>query len=466
MPCKLLNIVVFTYLVCPTTLYAESVTITDKEQTDLAVTLYTDNLGLIQDTRILPRLKKDDTVVILDVSQQMQTETLNIKNAGTIKEQTLNNSLLSYNALLLHYIGKDVILAHSQPSGQEIQQTVQLLNVEGNTALIDNNGRIESIPLSSDWRLIFPSRPDNMLLKPSLTFRSEGTDHAGTARLSYLTQGLSWQMDYVMTLNEDNTSLAVDGLASLMNNTGASLKDARIRLLAGDVYRDNNPRYRAKTLMMAQALTEDARSPLPETLNDYQLYSLDEPITLHNQQRTQVPLLHEDKVAIKSLQRHQFYINANVDNQTYKVKPESFIRFTNDKQHGLGSPLPAGQARFFSPDNAGELHYVGSAQINQTAAGEQVELSMGKAFEVTITQRQTDFQPAFDGTVAAYELRIRNSAMKPRDVEISSLFSHPWKLISSTLQPTEKTAGMAKWQVSVPGNSESLLTMRVRLIKQ
>lgn len=464
MPSKLLSLTLFTALLYPLATQASTI-ITDENQTDLAVTLYTQNLGLIQDSRSLPPLKKDETVVIRDVSKLMQTETLQIRNAGTIKEQTLNTASLNYYALLEQHIGESIILAHSQTNGQELQQTVQLLNVEGATALVENNGRIESIPLSSEWRIIFPTSPTDLLLKPSLTFRSEGTNTAGTAQFSYLTQGLSWQMDYVMTLNEESSELRLEGLASLMNDTGIPLKNARIRLLAGDVYQDSNPRYRAKTVMMAQSMAEDASSAMPEALNDYQLYRLDERVTLQHQQRTQVPLMHADKVSIKALQRYQFYIGNDVDNQTYTVKPESFIRFTNSQRQGLGAPLPAGQVRFFSPDKTGELHYIGSSRINQTAKDEHVELAMGKAFDVTITRQQTAFQTAFDGTVSDYEIRIRNSALSSRDIEVSSLFSQPWKLISSTSKPTEQSAGMAKWKITVKGNSESLLTMRVRLTK-
>ncbi len=464
MPSKFLSFTLFTALIYPLAVQASTM-ITDQEQTDLAVTLYTQNLGLIQDSRSLPPLKKDETVVIHDVSKLMQTETLQIRNAGIIKEQTLSTASFNYYTLLERHIGENIILAHSQPNGQELQQTVRLLNVEGSTALVENNGRIESIPLSSEWRIIFPTSPADLLLKPSLTFRSEGTSTAGTTQLSYLTQGLSWQMDYVMTLNEDSSELRLEGLASLTNDTGIPLKNARIRLLAGDVYQDNSPRYRAKTVMMAQSMAEDSSSGMPEALSDYQLYTLEERVTLQHQQRTQVPLMQADNVAIKALQRYQFYINNGVNNQTHTIKPESFIRFTNNQKQGLGAPLPAGQVRFFAPDNTGELHYIGSSRFNQTAIDEQVELAMGKAFDVTITHKQTDFQTAFDGTVSAYEVRIRNSALSSRDVEITTLFSQPWALISSTSKPVEQSAGMAKWKTTVAGNSESLLTMRVRLTK-
>jgi len=67
--------------------------------------------------------------------------------------------------------------------------------------------------------------------------------------------------------------------------------------------------------------------------------------------------------------------------------------------------------------------------------------------------------------VSAYEVRIRNSALSSRDIEVTTLFSQPWTLISSTSKPVEQSAGMAKWKTTVAGNSESLLTMRVRLTK-
>lgn len=443
---------------------ASSVTLTSQDQTDLAVTLYTDNLGLIQDTRTLSTLSPNQNVIIRDISKQMQTETLQIRGAGKIKEQTLNSSILNYQSLLEHHIGKQVTLVKELQSGDEISKDVQLLSINGNRALVQNTDKIESIPLNSHWRFIFSEKPESLLLKPSLTFKSSGTTSEGNAQLSYLTQGLSWQMDYVMTMDKSGDNAVLDGLASLNNSTGTSLENARIKLLAGDVNRvAPSGRYAPKAVMMAAADAELAGNPAPESLNDYKLYTLAEPVTLLNQQRTQVPLIHADSVEVDSLQRFQFYISPHVDSQTHKVKPESYIRFINNKNHGIGQPLPSGSVRFFAPDSEGELHYVGGSHIGQTAVGEKVELAMGRSVDVTVTQKQTDYQTAFDGTVVAYELRIKNAAKQDKEIEVSSLFSTPWKLISSTYQPVEQSAGSAKWKVSVQGSSETVLTMRVRL---
>lgn len=462
---RLAGAIVVATTLAPATSFAATVTVTDQEQTDLAVTLYTHDLGLIQDSRTLPALSAEDRVVINDVSKQMQTETLQIRNAGIIQEQTLTNAVLNYSSLLQHHIGKMITLAKTLPNGQEIRQDVRLLNTDGQQMLVDNQGVIESIPNSSDWRILFSSRPDNLLIKPSLTFRSQGTSQSQPAQMSYLTNGLSWQMDYVMTLNDSYTQMNVEGLASLINYTGTDLKQARIRLLAGDIYQSTpRPKFQAREVMMAAMA--DGGAPGPEAVGDYQLFTLPEPLTLLDQQRTQVPLLRASQVAVTPVQKYRFYIHPHVDNQTLKVKPESFIRFSNTDKQGLGKVLPSGQVRFFAPDKAQELHFVGGAQLGQTAVGEEVEMVMGKAFDVTIHQRQTDFQTAFDGAVVEYELRIQNSAHQARAVEINALFNQPWQLVSASKPINTQNAGAAVWTLNVPGNSDTLLSVRVRLTKQ
>lgn len=443
----------------------QPVTITAEAQQDLAVTLYSDNLGLIQDTRALPKLDSADRVVVRDVSQQMQTETLQITNAGRIKEQTLNSAVVNYHAMLTHYLGKQVTLSRVQPSGQEIQQNVTLLSVDGATMLVENNARVETVPMNGDWRIIFPEKPSDLLIKPSLTFRTAGTEQPSNATLSYLSSGLRWQMDYVMTLNEAQDRLNIDGLASLMNNTGTALENARFRLLAGDVNQVRNaPVMRRKEVLMAAAMADESQAGSgPQNIGEYKLYTLPEPITLQDQQRTQVPLLSASNVPVQSLQRYQFYVGNHIDSHTSKSKPENIIRFKNSAESGLDKALPGGNVRMFAPDGQSELHYIGGAQLPQTSRGEQIELSTGAAFDVTITRKQTAFENTFDGAIVEYELTIKNAAAQPRQVEIGAMFSQPWKLESSTFKPTETSGGAAKWAISASGKTDTIMRIRVRL---
>lgn len=441
--------------------------LTAEQQTQLSVTLYTDNLGLVQETRSRPALPANQAVYLEDISQQMQTETLRLDKVGRIKEQTLNQAVLNLNTLLDKAIGKTIILARRAADGQELQQSVRLLSAQGNTLMIEHNNRIETITRGEEWRIIFPDMPDNLVLKPSLQFTTAGAPNPGQADISYLTSGLSWQMDYVMTLNTARDEMQLQGMASLQNMTGTDFNNARIKLLAGDVNQvQGGDRLYAKEAMMRS--TMDAL-PMPspvsqqESLSDYQLYTLDSSVNLLDQQRTQVPFLSQDNVKVDPVLTYRYRIGATPEQQVLTLKPNSVIRFYNNQHHGIGKPLPAGNARFFIPDNEGQLQYVGAAQLKQTAIGDRVELPMGQAFDQSIVRKQTDIQEAFDGTVVAHELLLRNNAKESRIFEISTDFYQPWSIVSSTVDPVEKTGGNAVWRVTVPGNAETTLNMRIRL---
>ncbi len=435
-------------------------TLSEQDRSDLAITLYTDNLGFVQDIRSTPILPAGQVVHLTDVSRQMEVESLQIRNAGQIKEQTLSHATLNYATLLQQHIGKEVLLANESKAAEPTPAI--LLSIDQNTALVNINQRIETIPLNGNWRIIFPTLPENMLLQPSLTFKTDGTSSAQQSSISYLTQGLSWKMDYVATLSEDGSSLLFDGLASMNNQTGTDFKDARIRLLAGNVNQNSPQHYRGKALMMA-ASAESDNAIQPEALSDYQLYTLPHQVSLADQQQTQVSLIHADNVKVNSVLRYRFYIHGGVDQLQQKIKPDTFINFINNQHYGIGTPLPAGQVRFFSPDKKGDLHFVGTDNIGQTAIGEPVELNLGKSFDVTISQKQTDYQSSYDGSVVAYELSIKNSGTSSKEIEISSQFAAPWKLISSSSKPTSESGGEASWKLNLPGKSDTVLSLRVRL---
>ncbi len=456
-----LPLIAFSY--CLNAFAANSLTLSAEDRTDLALTLYTDNLAFVQDSRTLPALANDQTTHLSDISRLMEVESLQIRNAGKIKEQTLNQATVSFNTLLEQHIGKRIQLKNDQASQADPLYEGILLNVENNTALVKIDQRIETIPLYNQWRIIFPNISEDLLLKPSLTFKTEGTTESQTSSLNYLTQGLSWKMDYVATFNDDHSALLLDGLASMSNNTGTDFNNARIRLLAGDVNQSNAPRFREKVLMMAAAPAESDNQVARESLNDFQLYTLPNRVSLADQQQTQVSLLHAETIKVDSKLRYNLYIHGELDQTEDRIKPDSFISFINNQHYGIGEPLPAGQVRFFSPDKKGDLHFVGTDNIGQTAIGQPVELTLGKSFDVTIKKQQTDYQASYDGSVVAYELRIKNSGSTNQEIEITSQFGQPWKLVSSSTKPSAESASEAKWTVKLPGKSDTVLAFRVRI---
>ena len=73
-------------------------------------------------------------------------------------------------------------------------------------------------------------------------------------------------------------------------------------------------------------------------------------------------------------------------------KVDVYLEFKNDKQFGLGVPLPAGRLRVSQLDKAdGSLEFIGEDKIDHTPKDEQVRVKLGSAFDVVGERRQVDF---------------------------------------------------------------------------
>ncbi|WP_370277327.1 DUF4139 domain-containing protein [Pontibacterium sp.] len=449
-------------------LAADNLTIGVDQRQSLGVTLYNQDLALVRETRELPAMQSGQKVIIEDVSKQLQPETLRIKNAGAILEQNFNARLLSQHALLEHYINKELELARINPAtGAETISKATLLSVNGNQALVSRNNRVESIPLNSHWRFIFPSRPAALLTKPNLSFRSQGTGSARDARISYLTGGLNWTMNYVLTLSQDGDNANLSGMASLTNNSGTGYPNASIQLMAGNVNTaPPQPRYKAQREMAVVALGAAADSVAPPAqMEAFHLYQLPGKVNLEDGQQKQITLLSSDDVSLKRTYQHEFYVAANQDAQRYRIKPNLRLSFNNTNEEGLGQPMPAGNIRVFRPDSQEQLQFVGGARINHTAEKDPVKITLGQAFDVTVQRHQSQFQKTYNGFLVGQAIRITNSRNKPATVVLRANFPYEWQLEHSSLPMEKINAGAAQWTVEVAGKSDQVLNFSVQMKK-
>lgn len=442
----------------------EEVSITADSRTRLDLTLYQQNLALIQERRKVPALPAQTPILLQAVSPQLQPQTLQLRGMGQILEQNLEQDLLSLGSLLQTKIGKPVTLARfNAVTGAETRTDVRLLRVEGNTALIENDqGEIETLPLhQGQWRLIIKPDSTHYQLQPRIAFRTQGTDSNSEADISYLSQGLSWQMDYLLTLDHTGSQLNLEGLATLNNNSGLAWPDAHIKLLAGQVNQPQAPRLEA--MMMRAAADMKGNGVETGSVQDYHLYTLPGQYSLLDSQQKQVALIPRTELPARIQYTYALQVNAHQQLPPQLDQALTELHFTAPTAAGERLPLPAGAARVFRPDADGQLQFVGGSQVPATAAGEQVKVVLGEAFDLGVEQVQTGFRKVFEGYEVDYRISVRNRSEQAKPLQLTAHFPLPFELTHTSMATAQISGTSASWALDLAADSESVLTFTASL---
>jgi hypothetical protein len=148
-------------------------------------------------------------------------------------------------------------------------------------------------------------------------------------------------------------------------------------------------------------------------------------------------------------------------------KVDVYLEFKNDKQFGLGVPLPAGRLRVSQLDKAdGSLEFIGEDKIDHTPKDEQVRVKLGSAFDVVGERRQVNFSVDTAGKVMEEEIevKLRNHKSQPVDVVVKeNLYRWSnWKIVTQTHKFDKEDARTISFPVRVPKDGEAVVRYRVR----
>lgn len=289
-----------------------------------------------------------------------------------------------------------------------------------------------------------------------------------TLRLAYLTAGLSWSASYAMIVEPDDRTAAIDGYASITNNSGTAYDQAEVQLLAGTIQRGQGRRFEADMLQMAARESRAAPSPelIEAAFGDYHLYTVSDPLTLYPGASRRIRLMGAASVStekIYTLAHQMNYYQPTPEPQTQPVLVAYRVARETGSEFG-DTPLPAGPVRVYQPDPEGRLQLLGISQIGNTAKGEELVLPIGRAFEIVGTRTQTDYsRPAGNTYEAAWKIELRNRTDSRVTVRVIEALSGDWKIIEST-HPAERTsAGSVRFDVRVPAGGSAALEFRVQV---
>lgn len=349
-------------------------------QGDVALTIYNNDIALVQDVRQINIGAGTSRIEFPDVSAAIQPETLSFAAANTtIIEQNFDYDLLTPTKLMDKAIGQTVTLLRTNPAtGTETRERATVLSTAGGV-VIQIGDRIEvlrddGLPV----RVIFDRVPPNLRARPTLSVNLDSS-RGGTRPVSlrYLTGGLGWSADYVALYNEKGGTIDMQGWVTLTNNTGTTFHMADTVLVAGDPNSGGGQRsFGSRGL--TRAGTEAASR---ERLGDFYLYPIQARTTVANAQTKQVSFLDVQGVPARKIYSHAVYWQQN-DEDGENV--ESRIAFSTSRNQGLGDALPAGTVRFYQRDSEGTPQFIGEKDIDHTPMGSDLSLVTGEAFDITV----------------------------------------------------------------------------------
>lgn len=430
-------------------------------QGDVAVTIYNNDLALVQDKRMLALPAGRTKQEFPDVSAAIRPETVTLAAANTaIVEQNFDFDLLTPQKLMDKAVGQAVTLVKTNPeTGAETSESARVLANNGGT-IVQVGNRIEV--LDGARRVVFASLPPNLRARPTLSVTLDSSV-AGTraATLNYLSSGFGWKADYVALFDEGAGKIDVQGWITLTNTTGTTFANASTLLVAGAPGSDSGsrPHYGRSPSRAIPGNTPGTETAAREQLGDFYVYPLKERTTIANAQQKQVGFL---DVAGVPAGKAYFYRVGWLDTWDEAKSADTVLRFSSSREGGLGDALPAGTVRVYMRDARGQPQFIGESNIGHTPMGSRLALKTGEAFDVkiqpTVVKRERLGSNRWRTTM---QYKLTNARARPVTVELAQAGLDSWwddtRIESESLKSDRTNSDEALWKVPVPANGEAVV---------
>ncbi|MDP9127926.1 MAG: DUF4139 domain-containing protein [Pseudomonadota bacterium] len=441
------------------------------------LTIYNQNFAVVKEKRSFNLDKGENEVQVTDITAHVEPDSVILRDLAKgdplkILEQDYESDPLSEELLLSKMEGKELSFEVSAPVTSEkkiikgkilrsgytphysafttfgTQYAQQQMTIAGSSQpIVEVDGKVL---FGLPGKPVFDSIDPKNFLKPTLLWKLESaTQGIHNVELSYMTGGMSWAATYNLVAPETGDIFDLIGWVTLQNMSGKDFADAQVKLLAGDVARatDTNGAPMAKT----QAALDAASAPgvAEKSFDEYHLYTIARPLTLHDREVKQVELLRSSAVRGKRLyvydgasySAYQGYPYENLrQNEAYgnssQKKVFTMIEFQNAKDSGLGMPLPAGKIKLYRSDSDGRPEFVGEDRIDHTPKDETIRLYTGNSFDLVGERKRTAFitdstRRFTDETFAVRVSNHKKEAVQIRIVEHLNR-SEKWEITQKT----------------------------------
>ncbi len=436
-----------------------------------ALTIYNQNFAVVRERVPLDLKAGTNSVNFSGATRMLEPDSVVLRDPSgkvnfRVQEQSYRADTLAQGFLLSLNEGKELDFLVRDQNGREnivrgkVIRSGYAPGGDGTeTPIVEVEGKLR---FSLPGEPVFPTLSDAAVLKPTLGWQIEAERAAKfDAELGYVTQGFGWQAAYNLIAPEKGDLVDIVGWVTVSNTSGQSFKDATIKLMAGDVQKVQPDPVAMSGFMKRGAVTLDAfavGAVTEKAFDEFHLYSLPRPVTLHDRETKQVEFMRATGVKAPVV-----YV---YDGQRNATKVAVTREFKNSEENHLGLALPKGRTRFYRKDDAdGRIEFVGEDNIDHTAKNETVRVKTGDAFDIVGERRVMDQKSSsFRGQgEQAFEIKLRNHKAETVDVKVvEHLFGPNWQVVEKSDEFTKKNASAIEFKVTLKPDEERSVTYRVR----
>ena len=211
-----------------------------------------------------------------------------------------------------------------------------------------------------------------------------------------------------------------------------------------------------------------------KAFDEFHLYSIARPTTLHDHETKQVEFVHAENLFAPTLYVYegaadQRFYGLNYDQGYGQSDNKKIIiqrEFKNAETNQLGLALPKGKLRFYRRDSDGQLQFVGENEIDHTPRNETIRVTTGNAFDLVGERKQTNFRvdTAEKWMEETFEIKLRNrkkdAPVEIRVVEPLSRWSN-WSIPAASDAFVKKDTQTLEFRVMVKPDEERRVTYTV-----
>jgi hypothetical protein len=459
-------------------------------QAQPALTIYNQNFAVVRDSVPLDLKAGINDVRYANATAQVEPDSVILRDPTgehslQILEQNYRNDPVSQELLLSLFEGKTIdfekvrMKDNTQASELIPGKIVRSGYVPGGDAqqpIIEVDGKLQ---FSLPGQPLFPDLGDDTVLKPTLNWVLQ-SDKPGqfNAEVAYITEGLDWSASYNLVSPEKGDLVDLVGWITMNNNSGKTFANAKIKLMAGEVNKIR-PQEFGGMQRMRQIEAMAAAAPEPavteKAFDEFHLYSIARPTTLHDRETKQVEFVHAEKVYAPTIyiydaaSDYRFYGALNYDQNWGQTDNKKILvqrEIVNVETNQLGVALPAGKLRFYRRDDDSALQFVGENTIEHTPRNETIRVTTGNAFDLVGERKQTNFRvDTGDKWVdESFEIKLRN---RKKDIPVEiRVVEHlyrwnNWDITAKSDDFTKTDTQTIEFRVLVKPDEEKTITYSV-----